>query len=76
MTVIVNTHSEEQEKALLAFLDSLQYDYQMDEDQNNYDLSIEQQQELIRREEALKAGTITSRPWSAVKKDFEKRIYR
>jgi hypothetical protein len=67
MTVIVNTHNEEQEKALIAFLDNLQYEYQKD-----IGLTEEQQQEVLRRDHEFEAGNITSRRWDEIKKDLGK----
>lgn len=52
MTVIVNTHNEQQEKALLDFLDNLQYEYQ-----STIVLSEEQEREVLRREQEFEAGT-------------------
>ena len=34
MNVLINTNNEQEEKVLLAFLDSLQYNYQFDTDGN------------------------------------------
>lgn len=35
MSILVNPHSEQQEKALIAFLDRMKYDYQADVDTEN-----------------------------------------
>jgi hypothetical protein len=72
MTVVVNTHNDEQEKVLLAFLDSLQYDYQTD---TNSPLTKEQEEEVLKREKDFSEGKITSRPWDDIRNDLEK-IYR
>ena len=72
MTVVVNTLNDEQEKVLIAFLDSLQYNYHTE---GNYILTQQQQEEVLRREKDFEAGKITSRPWGEIKADLEK-LYR
>lgn len=72
MTIVVNTHNKQEEKVLLAFLESLQYDYQADD---GIVLSEEQQEEILRRDKDFAEGRTTARPWDDVLKDLE-RVYR
>ncbi|EHQ28537.1 hypothetical protein [Mucilaginibacter paludis] len=51
MTIVVNPHSEQEEKVLLAFLNSLQYYYQANID--DMSLTSSQQQEVLRRDRDL-----------------------
>ena len=73
MTVVVNLRSEEEEKVLLAFLNSLQYDYQSAP--HDVELTDEQAKEIIRREKAFAEGKTTARSWDEIKKDLED-VYR
>jgi hypothetical protein len=59
MTVVVNLRNSEEEKVLIAFLNSLEYDYQSNEP--DFDLTNEQQKEILRREKAFAEGKTTSR---------------
>ena len=68
MTVVVNLRSPEEEKVLLAFLDSLQYDYQTASD--DIALMSEQEKEIIRRDAALTEGKTSARNWDEIKKDL------
>ena len=68
MTVVVNLRSLEEEKVLLAFLDSLQYDYQTASD--DIALMSEQEKEIIRRDAALTEGKTSARNWDEIKKDL------
>ncbi|MFI5162698.1 MAG: hypothetical protein ACHQHN_15570 [Sphingobacteriales bacterium] len=54
MTIVVNTHNPKEEKALLAFLDTLKYDYFRDDDATA--LSEAQQQEILERDRQFEAG--------------------
>jgi hypothetical protein len=51
MTVVVNLRNGEEEKVLLAFLNSLDYDYQTDS--SSIELTEEQSKEVLRRDQAL-----------------------
>jgi putative addiction module component (TIGR02574 family) len=73
MTVVVNLRNSEEEKVLIAFLNSLEYDYQSNEP--DFDLTNEQQKEILRREKAFAEGKTTSRPWDEIKKELEN-VYR
>ncbi len=57
MTILVNTHTEQEEKQLLAFLDSMKYDYTH---QENIFLSQEQQKEILQRDREYEAGEAKS----------------
>jgi hypothetical protein len=67
-TLLVNISNEQEEKELLAFLDSHKYNYNTDT--HSFDLTEEQKAEILRREADFASGKITSRPWSEVKKRF------
>jgi hypothetical protein len=69
MTVVVNLRSEEEEKALYAFLDSLHYDYQSTPDE--IELSAEQQSEILRRDKAFIEGKTCARDWEEIQKELE-----
>jgi hypothetical protein len=67
-TLLVNISNEQEEKELLAFLDSHNYNYNTDS--HFYDLTENQKAEVLRREADFASGKITSEPWSEVKKRF------
>lgn len=73
MTVVVNTHSEQEEKVLLAFLDSLKYDYQT----NDAELSLTdaQAEEILSRDKKFAEGNTTAKAWDDIKKDLSS-VYR
>lgn len=73
MTVVVNTHSEQEEKALLAFLDNQKFDYQTTSDQDL--LTEEQQQEILLRDEEYMSGKVEARNWKDIVQELE-RVYR
>jgi hypothetical protein len=73
MTVVVKLRNSEEEKVLLAFLNSLEYDYQTEPD--NIVLTEEQQKEVLLREEAFNKGKTTARSWEDIKNDLEN-VYR
>ena len=54
MSIIVNPHSTQEEEALLAFLDRMQYDYAKDQDA--IILSESQKEEIIERDMQYEAG--------------------
>lgn len=58
MTIIVNTHNPQEEKALLAFLESMKYDYFKDSD--SVSLSEAQQNEILERDREYEAGETKS----------------
>ncbi len=65
----VDIQNEQEKKVLLAFLDSLNYHYRTDID--DYTLSYEDVQEMLKRKADFLAGKTTSRPWSEIKKRYE-----
>ena len=73
MTVIVNPHSEEQEKAPVEFLDRMQYDYQRDTD--DLGLTEVQKQEILKRDNDVINGKTTARDWNDIKHELRS-IYR
>ncbi len=73
MTVVVNLRNEEEEKVLLAFLNSLQYDYQSTP--GDITLTTEQEKEIIRRDTAFAEGKTSARNWDEIKKNLEN-VYR
>ena len=54
MTVVVNPHNPQEEKALLAFLDSMKYDYSQEDE--TLVLSDAQQKEILERDREYEAG--------------------
>lgn len=74
MTIVVNTHNEQEEKVLLAFLESLQYDYQETKEDDVF-LTEAQQDELLRRHADFKNGKTEARLLDDVIMDLE-RVYR
>jgi len=73
MTVTVNLHSEEQEKALIEFLESMHFDYQSDAD--NVGLTEFQKQQVFKRDSDFLDGKTTARDWDDIKRDL-KSVYR
>ncbi len=73
MTVVVNLKNPEEEKVLLAFLESLNYDYLTTAGES--ELTDQQQQEVLRREKAFAEGKTSSRSWDEIKKELEN-VYR
>jgi len=54
MTIVVNPHNSQEEKALLAFLDSMKYDYSQEDE--IFILSEAQQNEILERDREYEAG--------------------
>ena len=54
MTVVVNPHNPQEEKALLAFLDSMKFDYSQEDE--TLVLSEAQQKEILERDREYEAG--------------------
>jgi hypothetical protein len=69
-TLLVNINNEQEERVLLAFLDSHKYNYvagaQPDE------ILESQKEEIIKRELEFASGHIKAEPWEEVKKRFIK----
>jgi putative addiction module component (TIGR02574 family) len=68
MSIIVNPHSPQEEQQLIAFLDSMKFEYSTERYID--DISDIQKAEILRREADFKAGKIKSQPWSEVRKRF------
>lgn len=58
MSILVNPHNSEEEQALLAFLDSMKYEYTMENELSI--LSEAQQQEILERDGLYEAGQMKS----------------
>jgi hypothetical protein len=58
MTIVVNTHSQQEELELLAFLDRMKYEYVKEE--GSIILSEEQQREILERDRKFEAGETKS----------------
>ena len=69
MTVTVNLYSKEQEKALIEFLDKMEYDYLSDT--TSFTLNESQKQEIIIRDNDFISGKTTSRDWNNIKRDLK-----
>lgn len=68
-TLVIDIHNDQEKKVLLAFLDSLNYQYRTESD--DYLLNPEEIQEVINRKADFLAGKTTSRPWSEIKQRYE-----
>jgi len=69
-TLLVNLNNEQEERALLAFLDSHQYIYSTDT--RSDELSETQKAEILKRELDFESGRIEAEPWNEVKRRFVK----
>ena len=67
-TLLVNINNEQEERALLAFLDSHKYNYTAGS--QPYEILESQKEEILRRELEFASGKIKAEPWSEVKKRF------
>jgi hypothetical protein len=69
-TLLVNINNEQEERVLLAFLDSHKYNYvtgsQPDE------ILESQKEEILKRELEFASGKIKAEPWEEVRKRFIK----
>jgi len=65
----IDIQNEQEKKVLLAFLDSLNYQYRGDSD--DYVLNDAEMKEMLKRKEDYLAGNTTSKPWSEIKKRYE-----
>jgi len=54
MTIVVNPHSQQEERALLEFLDNMKFDYSRENE--TFVLSEAQQNEILERDRAYEAG--------------------
>jgi len=68
-TLKIDIQNDQEKKVLLAFLDSLNYQYRTESD--NYILTDDQIKKLVDRKADLLAGKTTSRPWNEIKQRYE-----
>jgi len=68
-TLKIDIQNDQEKKVLLAFLDSLSYQYRTESD--NYTLTDDQIKKLVDRKADLLAGKTTSRPWNEIKQRYE-----
>jgi putative addiction module component (TIGR02574 family) len=68
-TLTVNIDNEHEERVLLAFLNSLKYDYKTDV---QHDISDAQKEEILRRDRDFESGKIKAESWEEVRKRFFK----
>jgi hypothetical protein len=59
-TLTFNFHNEQEEKVLLAFLDSLQYDYRPVEEQETFPFSPEEIKDLLQTKQDFLEGETTA----------------
>lgn len=69
-TLTVDINNEQEERVLLAFLNSLKYNYKTS--QQSEGLTDAQQKEILRREQDFESGKIKAEPWEKVRKRFIK----
>jgi len=68
-TLKIDIQNEQEKKVLLAFLDSLHYQYRTDSD--DYILNDAEIAEMLQRKKDYIAGKTTSKPWNEIKKRYE-----
>ena len=68
-TLKIDIQNDQEKKVLLAFLDSLSYQYRTESD--DYTLTDDQIKKMVDRKAALLAGKTTSRPWNEIKQRYE-----
>lgn len=68
-TLTFDIHGEQEERVLLAFLNSLKYNYHTNA---NDGLSEVQKTEVLRRHHLFETGEMKAEPWEEVKKRFIK----
>lgn len=68
-TLKIDIQNDGEKKVLLAFLDSLNYQYRTDSD--DYILSNEEVKEMLKRKADFLSGNTSSRTWSEIKKSYE-----
>jgi|GEM_PF-1680133 len=67
--VKVDLRNDDEKKAIMAFLDRLNYRYAIENDEQL--LPEADIQEVIQRKKDFLDGKITSRPWSQIKQSYE-----
>ncbi len=68
-TLKIELQSEQEKQVLLAFLDSLHYEYRTETE--DYVLNDDEIKEMIKRRDEYFSGKIITRPWSEIKKRYE-----
>lgn len=68
-TLKIDLQNDEEKKVLVAFLDSLNYHYREENDDDI--LTDEQVKIMVDRKADFLAGKTTSRPWSEIKQRYE-----
>jgi hypothetical protein len=68
-TLKIDIQNDQEKKVLLAFLDSLSYQYRSDSE--DYVLNDDEVQEMLRRKADFLAGRTTSGPWNQIKQKYE-----
>jgi hypothetical protein len=71
-TLTFNFHNEQEEKVLLAFLDSLQYDYRPVEEQETFPFSPEEIKSLLQTKQDFLDGKTSARPWEEIKQQLRR----
>ena len=71
-TLTFNFHNEQEEKVLLAFLDSLQYDYRPVEEQETFPFSPEEIKSLLQTKQDFLDGKTFARPWEEIKQQLRR----
>ena len=71
-TLIFNFHNEQEEKVLLAFLDSLKYDYRRIDEQETLQLSEKEVKGLLETKRDFLEGRTTARSWEDIKPDLRR----
>ncbi|MHB8208333.1 hypothetical protein [Mucilaginibacter sp.] len=67
-TLKIDLQNEQEKKVLLAFLDSLHYQYRTES--NDYALTDADVQEILKRKDDFLTGNTTFKPWSEIKKRY------
>ncbi|MBE7176684.1 MAG: hypothetical protein INR69_09785 [Mucilaginibacter polytrichastri] len=66
--IVITTQDETEKKVLLAFLDSLDYEYYPDD--NSYQLNDGDIKEMLERKAGFLNGSTTARSWQEIKADW------
>lgn len=69
-TLTVDINNEEEEKAVLAFLNKLKLTYRTNDGTSLFE---EQEQEILHREKEFEEGRLKSEPWGEIKKRFARK---
>ena len=68
-TLKIDIQNEQEKTILLAFLDSLHYQYRTETD--DYVLNDAEIKEMLKRKDDYLSGKVTTKPWSEIKKRYE-----